>query len=125
LSHDAYKRDRAIAVDGLQSVALWGEGEDQMSTINFKDNAEKLAKELDFVGHGGYEEQATVDGDYVYCSCAHCGSAYHQFIKVFSLEPLKVTIGSYTDYGHEEKHIEEFESVDALRLSVEDTMAGC
>lgn len=96
---------------------------------DFRAITEKLAHELDFVGHGGYEEQAAVveknGTPYVYCSCSHCGSAYHQYLKVRSLDPLRVTISSYTHVGHEDKWIEEFENVDDLRESVEDTMAGC
>ena len=75
--------------------------------IDFKGNAEELAKTLDYVGHGGYEEQASVVDDKVYCSCAHCGS-----------------ISSYNNEKYL-KDIEEFEDVDNLRLYIEDVMAGC
>jgi hypothetical protein len=92
--------------------------------IDFKGNAEELAKTLDYVGHGGYEEQASVVDDKVYCSCAHCGSADHQYVKVYSLDPLKVSISSYNNEEYL-KDIEEFEDVDNLRLYIEDVMAGC
>ena len=93
--------------------------------MNFKNNAKKLVKELGEVGHGGYEEEAVLDGGKIYCSCAHCGSAYHQYVKVFSLNPIRVTISPYESYGHEEKWVKEFKNVNDLRLSIEDTMAGC
>lgn len=97
-----------------------------MGEIDFKGNAEKLAKALDYVGHGGYEEQPTVDGDKVYCSCAHCGSIWHQYIKVFSLDPLRVTISSYDiERDHQESDIEEYADIDSLRFSVEEKMANC
>lgn len=89
-----------------------------------KENAKKLAEALDYVGHGGYECQAQVIDDKVYCSCDHCGVAWHQYIKVFSLDPLKVAISSHEDDRYF-NNIKEFENVDDLRMSVEDTMAGC
>jgi hypothetical protein len=117
--------EQEVLAKTVQIVLDFGQWEDEKAVSNayiaehgseLKRNAEKVAKELGYVGHGGYEREATVVDDEVYCECAHCGEAFHPYLKVTSLDPLTVSV--------DDGEFKEYESIDALRSYVEDYMVN-
>lgn len=81
---------------------------------DLRENAKRVAKDLGYMGHHGWENEAEAFGEEVWCSCRHCPEMAHKTLRVISLDPLFVSVDG--------DDLEEFDSIDDLRETINERM---